>query len=349
MIPNQLKNRGFRFIRVSSPDSNESSAGKKPKGFDWQNTNNDEYDSKRLKNWIETGGNYGVVGGFNGLMIIDCDKVEAQYLVEEILPKSFTVKTSGGYHNYYICNELKKKLVLHDEINNIHYGEIQSHGSMVVGPNSIHKTRKRYKIIEDIPIREIPLYLLENIIKYLKVEKTKKPLINNGSLDNKEYNNIDYENINPLYKLKLNNVINIECEVMKHPYHESETGANFTISGDLAHCWRHSVSLNAIQLLAIKSGYVTCEEAGTMHHDGRCRTHYERLIFLAYLQAMKDKIIPRRTVPPQKVLQYLCKMIEMVKEDKIWEKDEQVGSVKYDMCIIKLDKIKKKFFMGDIF
>jgi putative DNA primase/helicase len=50
-----------------------------------------------------------------------------------------------------------------------------------------------------------------------------------------------------------------------HPLHESDTGKNFSLTkdGSLGLCWRHMVSLNALQFLAVKNGLAQCQDAGT--------------------------------------------------------------------------------------
>jgi len=102
MIPEQLKNPKFRFIKI---DPNK----KKPSELNWTKTANYQYDNETLTKWFEKGGNYGVACGFGDLIVIDSDTQELQDLVEKELPETFTIKTGGGgYHNYYILPNQKK-------------------------------------------------------------------------------------------------------------------------------------------------------------------------------------------------------------------------------------------------
>ena len=71
MIPEQLKKENFRFIKVKPK-------GKEAIEEDWQNTNNYSYEEFVKLNHK---GNYGVVGGFGDLIIIDADMKIVQQMV----------------------------------------------------------------------------------------------------------------------------------------------------------------------------------------------------------------------------------------------------------------------------
>jgi len=95
-----------------------------------------------------------------------------------------------------------------------------------------------------------------------------------------------------------------------HPLHDSDTGQNFSIDGDLAHCWRHLVSLNAIQYLVVKSGYLSCEDAGT-GHKGSHQSYVigdDGAIFFAWLEAKKMGVIPKDDPVPINALLYIARM-----------------------------------------
>jgi len=72
-----------------------------------------------------------------------------------------------------------------------------------------------------------------------------------------------------LFNLKVGDIVGLipSNKRVGHPLHESDTDANFSLNSDgtLAHCWRHMVSLNAVQYLCVKAGYASCEDAGTPH------------------------------------------------------------------------------------
>jgi len=97
-----------------------------------------------------------------------------------------------------------------------------------------------------------------------------------------------------LFELRMEDIVPISPGKREpHPLHSSDTGMNFSVSEGLGHCWRHLVSLNAIQFLAVKSGYCGCLDAGTGHSgsgagESKIKGDYGA-IFYAWLQAKKDR------------------------------------------------------------
>ncbi len=169
MIPKHLD--GYKFIKVVA-DS------KRPLEPDWQNTKNYSIDSEELKNHIECGANYGVIGG-NGKIIIDIDRKSPDF--EEVvkaaktLPKTFEVSTANlGHHLYYNCENGKGTRM------NNEAGEVRAKGMMVVGPGS-KLGAKEYKVVADIPVATVTMeQVRESFKKWIgetTVEKvkTKKP------------------------------------------------------------------------------------------------------------------------------------------------------------------------------
>ena len=66
-----------------------------------------------IKKWIEQGGNYGILGGYGDLIIIDADDEGLSQVIKEGLPNTFTVKTPlKGCHFYFYCKDIKKKIIL---------------------------------------------------------------------------------------------------------------------------------------------------------------------------------------------------------------------------------------------
>ena len=84
------------------------------------------------------------------------------------------------------------------------------------------------------------------------------------------------------------------------------------------------VTLNAIQFLAVKSGYMTCQDAGCGFKGGNQSQTYDDdgAIFHAWLQAKKDKLIPIEDPIPTRGINYIA--IEHKIVDKII-KDERLG------------------------
>lgn len=97
-----------------------------------------------------------------------------------------------------------------------------------------------------------------------------------------------------LFNLKISDIIGQIKKNQGHPLHSSDTNANFSMSkdGTLGHCWRHNVSINAIQFLCIEAGYSTCENAGTPHKGGTSKIKGDKIaIEIAYQEAIKNNLI----------------------------------------------------------
>ncbi len=105
-----------------------------------------------------------------------------------------------------------------------------------------------------------------------------------------------------LFNLKVSDILEIVPEKSRsgHPLHESDTDANFSLSNDgtLGHCWRHMVSLNAVQYLCVKIGYGKCEDCGTPHKGaGLSKIKGDKAaIKQAYDEAVKMELIPEYEV-----------------------------------------------------
>lgn len=163
-IPEQLWNDEFRFLKLRS-------GGKEPTGDSqkWQE-NNYGYLDEDLINHILNGGNYGVIGGYGNLIIIDGDSEEISEIAET-LPETFTVKTgspeSYKKHYFYICDvQLKPIRLSKEHVGDL--GDVRSVGQYVVGANCKHPSGGVYKVIKDVPIAKIPSNVIRDVFsKYI--------------------------------------------------------------------------------------------------------------------------------------------------------------------------------------
>ena len=102
-IPQALQKNGFGFVKLIPRT-------KIPLEQNWQNK---PYSYSDIQPWIYQGGNYGVLGGCNGLIIIDADTQEIDTIVNNNFPATLTVRTpKQGHHYYYFCEGIDKKIVL---------------------------------------------------------------------------------------------------------------------------------------------------------------------------------------------------------------------------------------------
>ena len=165
MIPKQLQQEGFKFILLGK--------GKKiPIEQKWQTEKNYPYNNQLLNKHLNYGGNYGVVGGYNNLLVIDFDDQNFQDKYFPLLPPTLTIKTGGGgLHLYYICDDCPSLKILDSEKNTL--ADIQGRGKQVVGANSTHPNGNKYEMVQDIPLAKIKLQSLKLLFsEYLK-EKDK--------------------------------------------------------------------------------------------------------------------------------------------------------------------------------
>ena len=276
---------------------------------------------------LNQGKNVGISARANDkLVIVDIDNlnwVGAMPLTLIVISRKRT-----GIHGFF-WDEGDAKINIPTE-----YGEVRASEQYVVAAGSYCKTS-----IEDVDNQEIPNEVKEtikqdpnlgvytvrdnispnfisfdNLPKFFKeqVKKTKeeKPILKTTTIMPKGKHSA-------LFDLNIGNIVTTSPGRRDaHPLHASDTGANFSVSGDLAHCWRHLVSLNALQFLTVKSGYLSCQDAGSSHKGcgaGNSRVSGdEGAIFHAWIQAKKDNLIPKDDPMPTKAMIYIAKQEGLV-------------------------------------
>lgn len=231
-IPTRLQVKGIRFVLLESK-------GKKPFQKDWQNKTI-EFDNLELKKHIETGGNYGVMGGGEKcLIIIDFDNDRIQNHVVPLLPKTFTVQTgSGKLHKYFFSEKCESFKIFDEEMNTL--ADVQGEGKQVVGPGSIHPNGNEYKVIDDSPIETIPYAE----VKALLMQYDKKPKkIEEGKKEDRIKTDVQDTFIDDLKsKLRMSDVlssfgVNVSINPTGCLFHESKGGKCLGFNNETAHCF----------------------------------------------------------------------------------------------------------------
>jgi len=92
----------------------------------------------------------------------------------------------------------------------------------------------------------------------------------------------------------------------------SKTGANMSLSKKgLLMCWRHNVSLNGLQALAVLSGHMSCMEAGAAHKNSGAGPSQvvgeDGAIFHAWLYAKQNGYIPIDDPIPVRAMHYVAR------------------------------------------
>lgn len=155
-IPIQLQKEEFRFCLIRKQS-------KAPFEDDWP-TKGYKFNDDKLKNWLIDENNYGVIGGYGNLRIIDIDDKEIAEKVKEKL-NTFTIKTGSGngMHFYVLCDYDTNHVFL-DNI-----GEFRAKNYQVVGPDSTHPSGNKYEVSNNTEILLISKQDLLNILMpYLK-------------------------------------------------------------------------------------------------------------------------------------------------------------------------------------
>ena len=160
-IPYQLCRDDFRFLKLIAK-------GKKPT-YDmkeWQKYNY-RFNDGELLNHLIVGGNYGIIGGYANLILIDADSPEINELAKT-LPDTFTVKTGSPEkykkHYFFIADKQIKAIRLSKKsIGDL--GDVRSVGQYVVAPNSIHPSGNKYQVIRNLPIAKISEETIRNVFK----------------------------------------------------------------------------------------------------------------------------------------------------------------------------------------
>lgn len=245
-IPQQLQKEHFGFVKLKPKT-------KIPFEQNWQNK---PCSYKDIQTWIDQGGNYGVMGGYGELIIIDADTEVISTIVKKHFPATFTVKTHKGFHYYYFTKDIQKKIVL--KKGDKHYGEIISKGSQVVAPGSIHpNTGVVYNVSNNINIAKISRELVySELMEYIPFEYPQKD-------DETEISDISIVDV--LNKADIQTKRVGSQLVCGHPVHSSTNNNNFVVHPDknVWHCFRCNSGGGAVSLIAVLEGIIDCGEAVT--------------------------------------------------------------------------------------
>ncbi len=152
MIPKQLQNEEFRFCLIRKQSKAPFEKEWQKRGYKW----NDQ----KLVNHLNNNGNYGVIGGYGNLRILDIDDKSRVEEFKKIFSNTFMVRTGSGGLHIYLISEYDKNHVLKDGL-----GEFRANNYQVVGPGSLHPNGNRYVVINDCEIAKISKQELEKILK----------------------------------------------------------------------------------------------------------------------------------------------------------------------------------------
>lgn len=241
-IPNKLQQKGIKFVLLEK-------SGKRPFQIEWQNKII-EYDNLELFEHLSRGGNYGVAGGGEKmLVIIDFDNEKVQDEVCKKLPRTFTVKTgSGKLHKYFSSDKCESFKVFSENLDTI--ADVQGEGKQVVGPGSTHPNGNKYEVFDDtdivfLPYSEIRAQLMpyDKKIKKAKPEYEKpRGILTDDFLDRLKSHISIGDVLNSFgYDTSRNPT---EC-----PFHSSKGGKCLGFNYETAHCFHCDGAWNIFSLV----------------------------------------------------------------------------------------------------
>ena len=134
MIPKQLLKEEFRFCLIRKQSKSPFEKEWQKKGYEFTDT--------KLLNHIRKGGNYGVIGGYGNLRILDIDDEEKVEEFKEIFKDHFQVKTGSGKLHVYFLSDYDTNHVLLEGL-----GELRANNYQCVGVGSIHLSGGKYEAI----------------------------------------------------------------------------------------------------------------------------------------------------------------------------------------------------------
>jgi hypothetical protein len=152
-----------------------------------------EYQSKKYTEQISDDANIGVICGLvsGNLVVIDIDSKD-ESIIDVVLPdarnRTMVVKTARGFHIYIKTERMPKTLRLE---NGSHHIDVQSTGTYVVGPLSIHPDGTTYEVISNTTtVKNIDFQIvIQNLEKLgftptqdtLTIKEIKKNGVNEGN------------------------------------------------------------------------------------------------------------------------------------------------------------------------
>jgi len=181
-LPIPLRTIDFRFCLVRKRQKKAFEKG-------WQESANYSWNSPILQTHLGNNGNYGVIGGYGGLVIIDIDNENYIDSIKNTLPPTFTVKTKKGVHLYFAISdgEIPSK-VLKDIETGENVGDVKGGGKKrpksrgyVVGPGSIHPSGQKYELIANRNVHKIKAEELLNKLNAIGISFGTKHVAKKGT------------------------------------------------------------------------------------------------------------------------------------------------------------------------
>jgi len=295
MISKNLKN--CSFVKVSSK-------GKNPVESDWVNK---PHTYEEANEFIEKGHNVGLLCGYNDIVGVDCDSKYFEEILKKYLPTDTYIQVSANrglpHYVYYCMGWDMYRTIDNPNKKEIHYGEIMNKGrQLLLAPSSING--KQYKIINDVPPKEVQPEQILALIQHFEGNKIVKDIEEEKiHTQHADIDNLNILDVVPLAGLKKAS----SGEYFgSNPWHGSSTGMNFWVSPskNVAYCFRCDAGIQPIKAFALNVGIIkNCDEIlrGTK--------------FIETLQkAQKDGLIKEKTPEVAKISDIITKNVQNQEE-----------------------------------
>ena len=142
-------------------------------GLNWK-----QFQSEKYNGVFPDSCNVAVICGAisDNLFVVDLDSFDIYDDVPEEMKQTYTVKTGKGYHLYYHYHGFPPPNRKLDDYRFRHV-DIKSEGGYVLAAGSIHPTTKKsYEVFKDLPIKEMTVIRLNEILGELKFNDESIPL-----------------------------------------------------------------------------------------------------------------------------------------------------------------------------
>lgn len=278
---------------------------------------------------LSLGGNVAIAARTNDpLTITDRDDPSVPDIKKETLTTKSRKRIGGHWFGWAGDEKIKCNIPTENQ------GEHRSKDQYVVAPGSFVPCTQEQ--IDSLPEEEKPFAGKYTVFKKIKPsilfledlpeifleakQKVAKAQDNGEEVKEKPKFNSFCKTTN-LFKLKITDIVNSHSPRFAHPLHGSDTGTNFSISedGNTASCWRHGVTLNAAQYLAVKSGKFDCSDIGKPH-KGASRKMSGKAIFWAWHQAKLDGLLAPGDPIPYSAIRYIIEEHNLCPQELMKEK-----------------------------
>jgi putative DNA primase/helicase len=289
------------------------------KGYSWKKPAH-PFTATKAINWMKHGGNVGIAGTTEDPLVnMDCDGDTIK--VSDCKP-SLSVRTRSRQGRHLFYWDMNKPKIPNIATENC--GEIRSNweyvvaaGSYVAGDYSHLPEEEQadagYYTVENeispvtITFEELPIQFKDQFHKAREFKAKRDQLTKEHSVAFVPKKSSGQKQ-SAVYDVTVQDILlksgaYTDFRRQASIFHDSDTQANMSLNAantSLIHCWRHMHSLNALQSLAVLSGYVDCSCKDSVRGDDGALFHAWRYAKMHGYISIDDRI-------PVRAMNYIAK------------------------------------------